>query len=172
MSDNRTYRPSLIKRFRKSEDGAALVELAILLPVFLMCFGMIVEGARMMWSYQAVIAGVRDASRYVARAAPRDMCVPGSTSAIPGQVTTKAIGLVQNTVEGQRLFPNGITVGTPTIVVNCTASTAYRGGSAPVVQVTAPLQIRFPFAGIFAWAGEDLTIINTVVVDRSRVFGV
>ena len=68
MRGTHTYRFS--SRFAEREDGAALVEFALLLPIFLLLFAMAVEGSRTFWSYQTAIAGVRDAARYVARAAP------------------------------------------------------------------------------------------------------
>ncbi|MDU8946028.1 TadE/TadG family type IV pilus assembly protein [Ovoidimarina sediminis] len=165
-----TYLSRLAARFRREDDGAALVELAILLPVFLMLFAMIIEGGRMMWSYQAVIAGVRDTSRYVARVAPRDLCITGGS--IPASVVSSADTMVKQTVQAQRLFPNGITVGTVTVSYTCSADNSYRGGEAPIAEVTAPLTIRFPFAGIFRFAGGDLSTINTTVTDRSRIYGI
>ena len=58
-----------------------MVEFAILLPILLLVFAVIVEGGRLMWSYQTVVAGVRDATRYVARAAPANICSTGGSLA-------------------------------------------------------------------------------------------
>ncbi|AML52377.1 TadE/TadG family type IV pilus assembly protein [Falsihalocynthiibacter arcticus] len=70
--------------FRRDERGTALVELAISLPFALLVFGMIIEGSRMLWAYQSAAAGVRDATRYLARIVPRDICTSGGLSrAIP-----------------------------------------------------------------------------------------
>lgn len=170
MAVRLTYLAGHTRRFRRDEDGAALVELAILLPVFLMLFAMIIEGGRMMWSYQAVIAGVRDTARYVARVSPRDLCVTGD--AIPASVVSTADTMVKRTVQAQRLFPNGVSVGTVTVTYACSADNSYRGGEAPIAQVTAPLTITFPFAGVFQFAGGDLATINTTVTDRSRIYGI
>ena len=41
----------LPSRFSKEESGAALVEFAILLPMMLLVFAVIIEGGRLMWSY-------------------------------------------------------------------------------------------------------------------------
>ena len=66
-----------LKAFGKCDRGAVLVEFAIMLPVFLLTFAVIFEGGRMLWSYQATAAGVRDASRYLARISPETICVNG-----------------------------------------------------------------------------------------------
>lgn len=158
-----------LRSFRKGEDGAALVELAILLPVFLMLFASIIEGGRMMYTYQAVIAGVRDASRYVARVEPRDLCQTGDP--ISSAVATKVDTMVRSTVDSRVLYPNSFTIGTVQVSYACSTETDWFGGQAAIAEVTAPLTIRFPFGGIFRFAGGDMPTINTSVTDRSRIYG-
>ena len=162
-----------MRKFRRNEDGAALVELAILLPVFLMLFATIIEGGRMMYTYQAVIAGVRDATRYVARVAPKDLCQTGGT--VTGSVSgldTRVDGLIRDTVNSRVLYPDAFTIGTIAITHTCSTDTTWLGGQAAIAVVSAPLTIRFPFGGIFRFAGGDLPTINTFVTDRSRIYGI
>ncbi len=70
-----------IKTFYRSTSGAALVEFVIVFPMMILFFVMIVEFGRLYWGYQSVVAGVRDASRYLARVAPVDICRDHPTSA-------------------------------------------------------------------------------------------
>ena len=67
-------------RFCKKEDGAALIEMAILLPFLgLLIFG-VFEVGNLLYQYQLVQSGVRDAGRYLARvsdpATSTTICAP------------------------------------------------------------------------------------------------
>ena len=75
--------------FRRREDGAALVEFAISLPMILVVSYCAIDSMRLFWSYQAAVAGVRDATRYLARIAPADICgAGGSLVAYQAQLAT------------------------------------------------------------------------------------
>lgn len=161
------YRIPRLSRFRRDEQGAALVEFAIALPLVLVVFAVIVEGGRLFWSYQATVAGVRDAARYVARVAPTDSCSTGATFS---GYTTKVEDIVRSTMAQDSLFPAGVTVTDVEPVLLCIAG-SYRVSPAPVAQVTATLEVTFPFAGVFTFAGSTLGTITTTVTDQSRVFG-
>lgn len=153
--------------FRKDESGVALVEFAILLPMLLLIFAVIIEGGRMMWSYQAVAAGVRDASRYLSRVAPADVCTSG------GSVATYAptlLTMVRNSSTGETLFPSGIVVNSVTPTLNCVAGTL-RNSPSPMVTVSANLTITFPFSGLFELAGGTRPTITTTIADQHKVYG-
>ena len=55
--------------FAREERGAQLVELAIVLPIFLMLFGAAAEFGRYFYEYTTLDKGVRAGSRYLANAA-------------------------------------------------------------------------------------------------------
>ena len=60
-------RRTLLKRFRKDESGAILIEGALTFPVLLMvAFGMLEFGS-ILWQREQVQTGVRDAARYWSR---------------------------------------------------------------------------------------------------------
>ena len=59
----------------------ALVEFAISLPLILVVSYGTIDSMRLFWTYQAAVAGVRDAARYVARVAPDDICTSGGSLA-------------------------------------------------------------------------------------------
>ena len=155
------------RAFRKDESGAALVEFALMLPVMLLIFAVIIEGGRMMWSYQAAISGVRDAARYLARVAPQDICSAGGSVA---SYQPQLLAIVRESIDGDALFPASLNVASVTPSLACHPG-SYRVSPAPVVAVRANLTMTFPFAGIFALNGGSLGTINTVITDQSRVFG-
>ena len=96
---------------------------------------------RLFWSYQAAIAGVRDATRYLARIAPADICTSGgSVSGYAGQLET----IVETTISGAALFPAGVTVTSLTPTLTCVTSLGLRQASVPVVTVSANLSIAMP----------------------------
>lgn len=165
--------PPIHNRFRafaRRDDGAALVEFALVLPMMLLTFAVIVEGSRMMVAYQSAIGGVRDATRYLARAVPGNICATGGNvsgyapklSAIVGQSTT-----------GRAVFAPSVTVTSVTPSLACVGvAGAYRVSPAPVATVSAVVDIAFPFRGLFTLfgAGPSATL-TTTVTDRAKVFG-
>ena len=79
-----------LKRFFAAESGAALVEAAVVLPVFLTLVGGVYEFGYFLYQEQLVTTGVRDAARYLALTADptsvtnqsnaRNLAVSGSIS--------------------------------------------------------------------------------------------
>ena len=164
---DRARRPGLSQGFARAEDGAVMVEFALVLPMMLLVFALIVEGSRMMWSYQAAISGVRDATRYLARALPADICTTG------GSVTgyaSKVTDIVDNSLTGLPVMVSGISVDSVTPVLQCHAG-SYRGGNVAVAQVTATVTMTFPLGSVFALFGGSTGPLTTTVTDQSRVFG-
>lgn len=157
---------SLLERFRKDQHGAALVEFAISLPLVLLLFAAIIEGGRMVWAYQAASAGVRDAARYLARVAPRDICTAGGSVAT-FSATLKQI--VERDQAGNAFFPTGMTVNSVTPTLNCVAGT-YRNGAA-IAQVSANISITMPFSNVFSFAGQRLSNVTATITDQSRIYG-
>ena len=121
----------------------------------------------MMLSYQATIAGVRDATRYLARAVTTDVC---TTHASVSGFSTKMLTIVMQGTSGASVLPSGITVTSATPSYTCVTGT-YRGGTVPVAQVDATMTITFPFSGIFTLVGGDVPTVTTHVIGKARVFG-
>lgn len=158
----------MAKRFRRffaAEPGAALVEFAVLLPLTLVVFALIVEGGRIFWSYQNVITGVRDTARHLSRVAPSDLC-----AAVPSKSINSYAAFA--TAKLEALSTDKIDVGLDQLQRECVAGD-YRVSPAPVAVVTAKLTItELPFAPLFQLVGaSSATRIETTVTDRSRVFG-
>lgn len=157
----------VLRRLRRADDGVALVEFAITLPMMIFTFAVIIEGSRMMLAYESAITGVRDATRFLARMAPSDLCVTGAS--VAGYATQLGT-LVTQGVSGQSVFPSAVTVGAVTPSYRC-VSGSYRGGTVPVAQVSAVITVTFPFSTIFTWLGASRPTLVTTVTDQARVYG-
>jgi TadE-like protein len=156
-----------LRRFVRDDSGAQLLEFAIVLPLMLLIFGVIVEGGRLMWSHQEVISGVRDATRYLARIAPRDICSAGGSV---DSYTDMLTEIVRRASDGGTVLPSGVSVTAVTPALTCPTGT-FRSDEAPIVTVRADVEITFPFAGLFEIAGGTRPTLDTSVTDQSRVYG-
>ena len=161
--------PSLLRRLRRDESGAALVELAISLPLMLIIFATAVEGARLMWSFEAANTGVRDASRYLARSMPLDICSTG----IPDleQLKTDTAERINRQMRDSRWFPSKIPDVTVEITRDCNHVGSYRVSPPPLLEVSARVEVQFPFSSVFSLAGVSLGNVVATVSDKNRVFG-
>jgi Flp pilus assembly pilin Flp len=155
-----------MERFLRHDRGAALTEFAMILPLSLLLFATIVESTRMLWAYQATAAGVRDATRYVARVAPRDICPGGSLSAYEGD----ALSIVSQSSQGAPLFTGGIRIVSVQGRLLCDNS-GWHGGPAGIAEITATLEVTFPFGGLFGLAGGSAPTLTAILSDQSRIFG-
>lgn len=156
-----------LRNFARDDSGAALVEFAIVLPVMLLFFGLCIEGGRTFWAYQATIAGVRDATRYIGRTVPVGICAAGGN--IDGYAD-RVTRIVRETADGRTIFPASVTIDRVVPTLTCYGG-AYHLAVTPVATVTADMTITFPFAGIFTFFGVDLPATQTTVADTGRVFG-
>ena len=156
-------------QFCEHEEGAALVEFAISLPMNVILAFLSVESMRLFWSYQAAIAGVRDATRYLARIAPADLCTSGgSVTGYAGQLKT----IVETTIGGATIFPTGVTVTSLTPTVSCKTGLGLRQTSVPVAMVSANVSITMPFSQVLrVIGGNPSATLNTTVRDQARVYG-
>jgi Flp pilus assembly protein TadG len=157
-----------VKRFHRNDEGVALVEFAILLPMLVLVFAVIIEGGRLMWSYQSAAAGVRDAARYLARVAPSNICTSGGSVA---GYTAMLETIVRTRTGGAAIFPTGITINSVTPGLICDVSGTYRISPTPVATVSASLTVTFPFAPLFQLSGQSLTTISATITDQSKVYG-
>jgi len=157
-----------LRRFSRRQEGAVLVEFALTLPLMLLFFAIIMESGRTFWAYQMVNSGVRDASRYIARAAPRNLCtvVGGSLASYNGVATT----IVSNNNAGNGVLPASVTVDSVTATLGCEAGT-YRGGTAPIARVQANITVQYPMGFVFDWFGDEVGYAQAIVADESRIFG-
>jgi len=156
-----------LHRFLRCENGAALVEFGLLLPSLLVVLALSVEGGRIFWSYQTTITGVRDAARYLSRVVDADICASGGGVSEWNDTLT---AIVRDTLDGDSLFPPGVTIDRVSASLTCNAGD-YRGGEAGVATVVADLTVAVPFAGLFTLVGASAETVRTSVTDQARVIG-
>lgn len=156
-----------IKRFARSQDGAAVVEFALCLPLLILFFGLIIEFGRLYWGYQSAVAGVRDASRYLARVAPIEICQSGG-SLSSHETALKSI--IESDRSGAMVLPKQVSVTGVTASHNCVTGT-YRTSPAPVATVAAQITVQFPLGFLLDIFGQPISSLTTTVSDSSRVFG-
>src|SRR5688572_25784473 len=108
--------------FAREESGVQLVELAIVLPIFLMLFGAAAEFGRYFYEYTTLDKAVRAGSRYLATAAVN-----------PGE-DAKARNIV--------VYGNAAGTGTPVIQGLTPANiTITRAGGVPVLPQTVTVEV-------------------------------
>lgn len=157
------------RNFLQRDEGAALVEFAISLPLILILAFLSVESMRLFWSYQAAIAGVRDATRYLARTAPADLCISGGSVA---EYADRLETIVETAISGAALFPAGVTVTSLSPTLTCVTALGLRQSSVPVVTVSANLSIAMPFSQVLRLVRvTPAARIDTTVRDQARVYG-
>ena len=159
--------PPFLRRFRRDDDGAALVEFALILPVMVLFFAVAIEGSRMMWSYQATIAGVRDATRFLGRSVQTDVCAKGASLA---GWEARVTQIVRDTTDGSALFPASISIDRVVPTLTCFGGN-FHLATTPVATVTADLTITWPFADVLSFFGATLPTTRTQVADTGRIFG-
>jgi Flp pilus assembly protein TadG len=154
-------------RFLRDEDGVALVEFAVVLPMMLLVLAIIFEGTRLLLSYQAAISGVRDATRFLSRVVPATVCASGgSVSGYAARLQT----IVSQSMSGRQMMPTAVTVNSVTPSLSC-VSGGYRINPAPVATVTASITITFPWAGVFTLTGGSAPTLTKTITDQARIFG-
>ena len=172
-------RRHILARFRRSERGATAVEFAILMPIMLVCFGVIVEGARIYWNYQSAVSGVRDATRYIARITDRDVCVGRAPA-----TTLPAHNIIANAIALERiranigtgdtnLFPVGVAITGLTTRLFCVPTPGHVQELTPVAVVRARVQVDLPFGEVFEFFGarENAQMVSWIT-DQARIYGV
>lgn len=155
--------------FRRREDGAALVEFAISLPMILVVSYCAIDSMRLFWSYQAAVAGVRDATRYLARIAPADICgAGGSLVAYQAQLAT----IIDSTIDVGALYPPGVQITNVTANHLCEGTLGLRQAQVPVATVSADLSVELPMTGVLTLiGGAGWGTLTTTVTEQARVFG-
>ena len=165
----------IFRRFRRDRSGATAVEFAILMPIMMVCFGAIVEGARIYWNYQSAVSGVRDAARYLARVTDPEICggAASTTAAnLPNGVTVATEIIARNVGSGAtNLFPAAVAVDGIQATYTC-PDLNLRTDPTPVAQVQATLTVDLPFGAVFEFFGRrDNAQMTSTVIDQSRIYG-
>lgn len=111
-----------LQRFRRDERGLQLVEVAIVIPVFLMMFGAVAEFGRYFYEYTTLAKASRVGSRYLATA-----MVSGAEDAVARNIV---------------VYGNTTGTGTPILTdLSTTHVVITRQGGTPVLPQTVTVSI-------------------------------
>ncbi len=163
---------SKLRAFRRCPSGAAVVEFLLILPLSILFFGMIVEFGRMYWGYQAAVAGVRDASRYLARVSDIRICQTGGS--LDGYEATLKT-MIEEDLSGASVLPVQFTIDSVDASYACMAATggapAFLNSPMPLATVDATVTMQLPLGHLFSTFGGRLTSVTTHVADQARIYG-
>lgn len=154
-----------LRRFLRETRGAALVEFALVLPVLLIFLGVIVEGGRIAWTYQAASGGVRDATRMIARTAPLLPCPGNDLDALRALAADRVDAAFAASVAPERAAITDVAV-----TMRCVALDGLDARVA-VVAVRADVRIDLIFGAVLGFGGADAGPVVTTITDEARVFG-
>jgi hypothetical protein len=162
-----------IKTFCRSTSGTALVEFVLVIPMMILFFAIMVEFGRLYWGYQSVVAGVRDASRYLARVADPKVCITGGSLA-GYQATLKT--MIEKDRGNTSVLPAQFVVDSVAATYACpeapgTETWDYRTPELPLATVSAQVTMQFPLGHLFSIFGSSFTSVTTTVSDDARIFG-
>ena len=121
-TERRSHQLQWLNRFGRDEQGIQLVELAIVLPIFLLLFGAVAEFGRFFYEYTTVAKAARVGARYLSTA----------------KVSSVEDARVKNLV----VYGNFAGTGTPILSGLSTSNVVItRQGGAPTVPQTVKIQI-------------------------------
>ncbi|RUV19292.1 TadE/TadG family type IV pilus assembly protein [Mesorhizobium sp. M7A.F.Ca.MR.245.00.0.0] len=156
----------IIQRFQSDQGGAALVEVAITVPLVLLLSAGVFEFSNILNTRLLLSAGVEDAARYMARCSDStwNNCVAlGKNLAVNGAVTGGSARVTGWTTAE-------ITVGkTSTAAVDGSGTQLYLSstGTVDVVQVSTAL----PYSGVVFWDFLGFGTIDITASHQERVVG-
>jgi Flp pilus assembly protein TadG len=156
----------LLNRLVGDERGGAIAEFMLGLVPLVIAFALIFEFGRAFWSHQAVIKGVRDATRYLTRV--EDPADPTAQAAAQRLLLTG-----QQAPGGVARWSSG---GAPPMEVSVTQVAnggAFHGpATIQIVNVAANVELQLPLSDVFAlFGGSALGVITYSVSDSARHYG-
>jgi len=157
----------LLKELRGDDRGGAIAEFMLGLVPLVIAFALIFEFGRAFWSHQAVIKGVRDATRYLTR-------VEDPTDATAQEIAQRLLLTGQQEEGGTARWSSG---SEPAMEVSITevdnTAGAFRGpATIRIVNLAANVELQLPLGGVFAlFGGEPLGVVTYSVGDTARHYG-
>ncbi|WP_189605955.1 TadE/TadG family type IV pilus assembly protein [Mesorhizobium sp. M4B.F.Ca.ET.017.02.2.1] len=157
----------IIQRFRGEENGAALVEVALVVPFMLLLSAGVFEFSNILNTRLLLEAGVEDGARYMARCNDSNWsnCVAlGTNLAVKGAVTGGSAR-----VKGWTTAQVTVTKSSTAAVDSSTGTVLYLSstGTVNVVQVST----SFPYSDIGLWGYLGFGALEITATHQERVFG-
>ncbi|MEZ2331217.1 TadE/TadG family type IV pilus assembly protein [Mesorhizobium sp. RCC_202] len=157
----------IIQRFRGEENGAALVEVALVVPFLLLLSAGVFELSNILNTRLLLEAGVEDGARYMARCNDSNWnnCVTlGTNLAVNGAVTGGS-----QRVKGWLTTQVGVKVSHTLAVDPATGTELYLSSTANVDVVE--VSTSFPYADLGLWSYLGFGALTITVSHQERVFG-
>jgi hypothetical protein len=155
------------KRLLTDDRGGAIAEFMLGLVPLVLALALIFEFGRAFWSHQAVIKGVRDATRYLTRV--EDPSDPAAQEVAQSLLLTS-----QQAPGGVERWSSG---SEPPMVVSIAAipnaGGTFRGpATIQMVHVAANVELQLPMGGVFTlFGGSPLGVVTYSVGDTGRHYG-
>lgn len=156
----------IIRRFQGDESGAALVEVAITVPLVLLLSAGVFEFSNVLNTRLLLEAGVEDAARYMARCSSDwDTCKGlaqnlAANGAIAGG-SARVAGWLPATVE--------ITKAISTAAIDGSGNELYLSSTGTVIVVQ--VRTALPYSGMVFWDYLGFGSIDITALHQERVFG-
>ena len=157
----------LLKRLSGDDRGGAIAEFMLGLVPLVIAFALIFEFGRAFWSHQAVIKGVRDATRYLTR-------VEDPSDATAQAVAQRLLLTAQQEEGGVERWSSGKAPAMEVSIAEIDNTTGTFRGPATIriVNVAANVELQLPLGGVFAlFGGEPLGVVTYSVGDSARHYG-
>ena len=157
----------LPNRLIADDRGGALAEFMLGLVPLVFALALIFEFGRAFWSHQAVIKGVRDATRYLTRV--EDPSDPAAQAVAQSLLLTS-----QQAPGGTARWSSGSAAPMEvSITAVPNAGGTFRGpATIQMVNVAANVELQLPLSGVFAlFGGSALGVVTYSVGDTGRHYG-
>ena len=156
----------ILQSLWRNDEGSALIEGAILVPVLLVLVLGVFEFSWLINEQHLISTGIHDAARYIARSAnPHDVTIQKGAKNL---ATTGAIDGNTARVEGWTLRDVNITYASVNNPVGVNGLTPLRGG-AVIQSVTVSTNFTVPALGFFGFLGLKPPALT--VSHQERVIG-
>jgi hypothetical protein len=157
----------LPKRLITDDRGGAIAEFMLGLVPLVLALALIFEFGRAFWSHQAVIKGVRDATRYLTRV--EDPSDPAAQA-----VAQRLLLTSQQAEGGVQRWSSGSAAPMEVSFTEFDNDPPTFHGPATIrmVNVAANVEIQLPMGGVFAlFGGSPLGVVTYSVGDTGRHYG-
>ena len=157
----------LLNRLITDDRGGAIAEFMLGLVPLVVALALIFEFGRAFWSHQAVIKGVRDATRYLTR-------VEDPSDANAQAVAQRLLLTSQQAPGGTQRWSSGSAAPMEVSFTNIdNTSGTFRGpATIQMVNVAANVELQLPMGGVFTlFGGAPLGVVTYSVGDTGRHYG-
>src|SRR6201995_4257185 len=158
--------PEIAMSLWRDEDGSALVEATIFLPLLIALFLGVFEFSWYFYNQQLVVSGLRDADHYMTRIeltdGNRDPCVQKDQNGVLYTAAAANIATTAETVGGSARV-NGWSAADVTISCFSSAALAagdYADGSTSMTIIDVATRFADPSLGLFASLGLKLPMLS------------